>query len=361
MTTSIDQQIDPARVEKFGEELIGVINAGSLAIVLSLGHKTGLFDTMRALGPASSDAIAERAGLVERYVREALGALVTGGIVEYDPQQQTYHLPAEHAELLTRSTTSFNMAATMQFLPMLAQVEPRILECFRHGGGLEYGEFPHFHTLMAEESDQTVVASLEHHVLPLIEGLDERLRRGIDVLDIGCGRGHAVLHLAERYPASRFVGYDLCDDAIEHARTQARERGLTNVRFEQRDVTRIGEPRAYDLVTAFDAIHDQARPATVLAEVQAALREDGLFLMQDIRASSHLEKNVGHPLAPFLYTISCMHCMSVSLAQDGDGLGTVWGEERARAMLDEAGFTGAVVHQLEHDIMNNWYVARPAA
>src|SRR5690606_3222684 len=109
-----------------------------------------------------------------------------------------------------------------------------------------------------------------------------------------------------------------------------------------------------DLVTAFDAIHDQARPAAVLANIRRALRPGGVFLMQDIRASSHLERNKDHPLGPYLYTISTMHCMSVSLATGGEGLGTVWGEEKALEMLREAGFARVELHRLPHDIMNNY-------
>ena len=132
--------------------------------------------------------------------------------------------------------------------------------------------------------------------------------------------------------------------------------GLKNVRFEVRDVALIGEIEQYDLITAFDAIHDQAKPATVLCGIFNALRADGTFLMQDIAGSSHVHQNMEHPLGPFGYTISYMHCMTVSLALDGDGLGTMWGEEKACEMLKQAGFENVSVHKLEHDIQNSYYV-----
>jgi 2-polyprenyl-3-methyl-5-hydroxy-6-metoxy-1,4-benzoquinol methylase len=132
--------------------------------------------------------------------------------------------------------------------------------------------------------------------------------------------------------------------------------GLSNVRFEVKDVTMLGEVGRYDLITAFDAIHDQARPATVLFNIATALRPEGVFLMQDIAGSSHVHNNLDHPIAPFLYTISCMHCMTVSLAQDGEGLGTMWGEEKALEMLAEAGFNNVAVKQLPHDFQNNYYI-----
>jgi 2-polyprenyl-3-methyl-5-hydroxy-6-metoxy-1,4-benzoquinol methylase len=314
---------------------------------------------MATMPPATSFEIAERADLNERYVRECLGALTTARIVEYDVSARTYHLPPAHAALLTRAAAPNNIASTMASLPMLGSVEDRILECFRRGGGVPYEAYPRFHEWMAEDSDQSVVSGLLDDVVPLVEGLDERLAEGIDVLDVGCGSGHAVVTLARNYPKSRFVGYDLCAEAIDAARVAAREAGVRNVVFETRDVEWLPEDARYDLVTAFDAIHDQARPAEVLAAVRGVLREDGVFLVQDIRASSHLENNLDHPLATFLYTISCMHCMSVSLARGGAGLGTVWGAEKAVEMLGAAGFSDVVTRTIEHDAMNNWYVARP--
>jgi len=211
--------------------------------------------------------------------------------------------------------------------------------------------------VMAEESAQTVVAALEPHILPLEPGLRDRLVKGIDVLDVGCGRGQAILHLAERFPASRFAGYDFSAEATSHAADEARRRGLRNARFEAKDVARFSEPQAYDLITAFDAIHDQAQPEQVLKNIAAALRPGGVLLMQDIAGSSHVERDMDHPIGPFLYTISCMHCMSVSLAHGGPGLGAMWGREKATAMLRAAGFGQLKIQSLPHDVINDYYVA----
>ncbi len=358
LTRDASLPFDPARAEAFGARVVETLNGGALALMMSLGHRAGLFETLAALPPATSEEIALAAGLHERYVREWLGAMVTGRVVTYDPAAKTYFLPAEHAASLTSTPDGVNLAIPMQFLPVLAGVESDVLHCFRHGGGVPYEKFERFHETMQEESSQSVVAGLDAHVLPLVPGLVERLERGLDVLDVGCGLGRAMLALAARFPRSRFAGYDLSPEAVAAANAEARRRGLPNVRFEAKDVTRLGELRRYGLITAFDAIHDQAAPAAVLFEIQAALRTDGVFLMQDIAASSHLERNLEHPVAPFLYTISCLHCMTVSLAQGGAGLGTVWGEELAVDMLKAAGFRSVEVNKLPHDIQNNWYVAR---
>jgi 2-polyprenyl-3-methyl-5-hydroxy-6-metoxy-1,4-benzoquinol methylase len=189
----------------------------------------------------------------------------------------------------------------------------------------------------------------------------ERLERGIDVLDVGCGSGGALNCLAGRFPHSRFWGYDLSEQGIAAACAEADRRRLTNVRFEVRDVAAMREERRFDLVTAFDAIHDQARPAQVLENIAAALRADGTFLMQDISGSSHVHQDIAHPLGTFLYTVSCMHCMSVSLAGGGPGLGAMWGKEKAVAMLREAGFRRVRVESLPHDAMNFYYVASVSA
>jgi 2-polyprenyl-3-methyl-5-hydroxy-6-metoxy-1,4-benzoquinol methylase len=246
----------------------------------------------------------------------------------------------------------------MQFVSVLGQVESAIVDCFRSGGGVPYEAFDRFHEVMAAESGQTVVAPLVDQIIPLADGLARRLDQGIDVVDIGCGSGRAMCALAEAFPRSRFTGYDLCEEAVVAARAEAARRNLANVRFERRDVSRLDERESYDLITAFDAIHDQAKPDAVLRAICCALRHDGSFLMQDILASSELHKNFDNPLAPFLYTISTIHCMTVSLAQGGAGLGTCWGRELAEQMLADAGFTSIDVHKLPHDDMNYYYIAR---
>ena len=138
---------------------------------------------------------------------------------------------------------------------------------------------------------------------------------------------------------------------------EAKKYGSTNVR-EVKDAATLDETRRYDLITTFDAVHDQARPAAVLEGIARALKDDGVYLMQDIAGSSHVHNNIDHPLGPFLYTVSTMHCTAASLAQGGEGLGTMWGEEKAREMLAEAGFRNMETRRLDHDIANTYYVVR---
>jgi 2-polyprenyl-3-methyl-5-hydroxy-6-metoxy-1,4-benzoquinol methylase len=349
---------DAERASAFSERMLGILNGGALSLMVSLGHRSGLFDVMAKLDFATSHTIALEAGLAERYAREWLGAMVTGGIVEYDPQSGAYRLPPEHAAVLTRAARPNNLAATAQWVSLLGAVEDRILECFERGGGVPYAAFERFHEVMAEESEQTVLMPLVDSILPLVPDAKEALLRGIDVLDVGCGSGRALNRLAAHFPASRFRGYDLSSEAIGAARVEAKEQRLSNVRFEVRDVADLDEVETYDLVTAFDAIHDQARPAAVLRAIARALRPGGTFLMQDIAGTGRLEDDARHPLGPFLYTVSCLHCMTVSLASGGDGLGAMWGLVAARRMLADAGFEGIEVASLPHDVLNFYYVAR---
>jgi 2-polyprenyl-3-methyl-5-hydroxy-6-metoxy-1,4-benzoquinol methylase len=350
--------LDSKRAGEFAEHMADILNHAGLALMISIGHRTGLFDTMVSNPRSTCSEIARAAWLNERYVREWLGAMVTGGIVKYDSATSIYWLPEAHAACLTRSATPNNMATVAQFIAVLGSVEDKIVHCFRNGGGVPYEAFPRFHAVMAEESDQTVAASVVDSILPLTGDTIGALSSGIDVLDIGCGRGHALLAMAEAFPNSRFCGYDFNAEAIDHARTQANQRHLTNVRFEMRDVAIIQDTEQFDLITAFDSIHDQAAPRTVLRVIRRALRPGGTFLMQDISSSSHVERNESTKMAPLMFTVSCMHCMTVSLAQGGEGLGAMWGEDKTRAYLSRAGFRSVVTNRLAHDIQNNWYVVR---
>jgi 2-polyprenyl-3-methyl-5-hydroxy-6-metoxy-1,4-benzoquinol methylase len=352
---------DNAKAGAFAENILSTLNGGSLCLMLSIGHRTGLFDAMMGLPPSSVEEIAAKASLNERYVREWLGAMVTAGVVEVDSTSTHYKLPDEHAASLTRAAGADNISVFSQYISVLGGVEDEIIECFREGGGVPYEKFDRFHAVMAEDSGQSVLSALDSHILPLIPGLKERLETGIQVLDVGCGSGRIMNHLAELFPNSRFVGIDLSPEAIGSAQGEAAKRGLTNVRFDVRDVTDFhtsAEPEAFDLITTFDAVHDQAKPLNVLKGIFRALKADGTYLMQDIRGSSHVHKNLEHPIGTFLYTVSTMHCMTVSLAQGGEGLGAMWGEEKAHAYLREAGFSEVDTQQLAHDIQNNWYIVR---
>src|SRR5690606_26405077 len=272
---------DSERAQAFAERLLKALNDGALCLMISIGHRTGLFDSMSRLPPSTSAEIAAAAGLDERYVREWLGAMTTAGVTTVDPATQRYTLPAEHSGSLTRAAAADNMAVFAQYIGSLGGVEDDIVERFKHGGGVPYERFPRFHEVMEADSGQSVLSSLDTHIVPLVPGLAERLTRGIRVLDLGCGRGRIIRHLAQRYPKSRFVGIDLSRDAVAYAERNAA--GLRNVEYLARDLSDFdtwAEPKAFDLVTTFDAIHDQAKPKNVLKGIHRTLADDGIYLMQ---------------------------------------------------------------------------------
>ena len=337
--------------------MLGMMNEAALALMVSVGHRAGLFDVMARMPAATSDEIASAAGLDERYVWEWLAVMTTGRIVEHDAAAGSYALPAEHAAWLTRAAGMQNLAIGMQYIGLMAQVEDQIVECFRRGGGVPYSAFPRFQAVMAEDSGAVHDATLIDGTLPLVPGLTGRLRDGIDVADVGCGSGHAVNLMAGAFPRSRFTGFDFSAAGIAAARAEADREGRANVRFEQRDAAHLGETARFDFITTFDAVHDQARPDLMLAGIAATLRPGGVYLCVDTSASSKVAENLGHPLATFLYTVSCMHCMTVSLADGGMGLGTMWGEQTARKMLAEAGFTSVEAKRIDGDIVNAYFIA----
>ncbi|MGV0646439.1 class I SAM-dependent methyltransferase [Mycolicibacterium sp. XJ2546] len=357
MTTLPDTAVAET-TEQFAERIVGAIDSASLAILLSIGHQTKLFDTLAEMPPATSVQIADAAGLNERYVREWLGGLAAAQVIDYDPVTATFTLPRHRAGVLTRAAGPDNFARVAQFIPLLGEVEQKIIRCFHTGGGLSYSEYPRFHTLMAEESGEVFDAALVDVILPLVEGLPERLRAGADVADIGCGSGHAINVMARAFPASRFTGIDFSDEGLGVGRAEAQQLGLPNANFLAADVAELDHTESYDVITAFDAIHDQAAPARVLENIYRALRPGGVFLMVDIKSSSRLEDNVGVPFSTYMYTVSTMHCMSVSLGLDGDGLGTCWGRQLAESMLADAGFTQVQVREIESDPINFYYIAR---
>ena len=353
-------KVDKERSAAFMANMTGIMNGGALALMCSIGHKTGLFDTMAELAPSTSAEIAEAAGLDERYVREWLSALTAGEIVDHDPEAGTFHLPAEHAGLLTRAAGPLNLTTYCQYVSLLGQVEDEVVDAFRNGGGVPYDRYPQFQTLMAESSGQRLGKALIPQVIPLLPGGAERLTAGIDLADVGCGSGRALNLMATEYPNSRFTGFDIAGAALDRARAEAAEAGSTNIEFVERDAAQLNETERFDIVTSFDAVHDQAHPDAMLAGIFAALRPGGTYLCVEPKASSHLHENLEMPMAPMMYTISTMHCMTVSLAYGGEGLGTAWGEQLALEKMANAGFTDVEVTGIKADRANHYLLATKA-
>ncbi|MEX2505229.1 MAG: class I SAM-dependent methyltransferase [Egicoccus sp.] len=350
-------EADGAAVEAAAERIFGAYVDSMVVLLVDLADRTGMFDVL-ASRPGTSQEVADRAGLQERYVRECLGGLVTSGIVTYDPTRHLYTLPPAYASCLT-GAGSGNLAPLSRIPTLLAHHVEGVVHAFHHGGGVPYERFrPAFTEVMDGLSRGVFDTQLVAAMVPKVEGLTERLEEGIRVADIGCGTGHSTVVLAQAFPASTFDGFELADDALERGRTEAHERGLGNVQFHVQDVAELPSDRPFEAVFAFDVIHDQAQPAQVLRAVHDALTPDGVFVMMDTNCATALEDNVGNPFAPLLYGVSTLHCMTVSLARDGVGLGTCWGRELATDMLHDAGFADVTTHDVPDDPLDLLYVAR---
>jgi len=350
---------DPADADACFARLVAVLNSGMLALMISVGDRVGLFETMRSLPASTSAQVATAAGLDERYVREWLAALTAGGIVRHDPAAGTFELPPGYAEALSRGLgRPESIAAMCQHVAMLGKVEDRITEHFRQGGGVPYDTYEQLWGA-GEPYDLDALDPMEvDHVLSLLPGIDERLAAGIDVADVGCGWGAQLNLLARRYPASRFVGFELAEGfALGTARLVAERHQLSNVRFQQNDAaTTLDGADKFDLILTFDAIHDQVRPDLALRAIVRSLKPGGVYVGVDISGSSTLADNLDDPLNVFKYAWSVMYCMTVSLAYGGMGLGTMWGEERARAMMTEAGFTNVRTVHLPGNLINCYHL-----
>jgi ubiquinone/menaquinone biosynthesis C-methylase UbiE len=348
--------------------MMDVLNAGAVNLALAIGYRTGLLDVLDSFdGPRPLAVIAETAGLSARYVLEWLGIVTSAGIVELTEAngEPLYFMPEEHGDVLTRRAGSSNLGVYTQEIPLLTTLalEP-VLEGFHTGKGIGYGRYPSFQAFMSGLAEAKHQQVLIDQFLPGVDKgrMVERLRRGIRVCDLGCGEGVATILMAEAFANSRFIGLDINRDALSKATELAVRKSLENVRFLEMDAAALAATpelsQSFDYVTAFDSIHDQTRPLEALRGVRSILAPGGVFSMVDIAARTNLKDNLDHPMAPFLYTVSLMHCMPVGLADGGAGLGMMWGREQAEALLLEAGFKQVEVLEMEHDPFNLHYCCR---
>jgi len=350
----------------FSEKMIHILNAGALNLAMGIGYQTGLFDVMDQMtSPAGLPDIAAKSDLSERYILEWMGVMVSEGIVEISKDAtgtDLFYLPTEHGDLLTQRSGSNNLGVYTQEIPLLTLCAMEgVVNGFATGEGISYDNYPRFQEFMTELANAKHMEVLVNHFLPSVGHgkIIKLLSQGIDVCDLGCGEGVAAILMAEAFPNSRFTGIDISNKALNTGKKDARSRGLINIEFVSQDAAKIKDDpsmaASFDYVTAFDSIHDQSRPLDALKSVHAMLKPDGIFSMVDIAAESSIQGNMNHPMGPFLYTVSLMHCMPVGLMDNGKGLGMMWGEETAREMLGQAGFSHVEVLNMPQDNFNLHY------
>ena len=334
------QVIDKTKMEGFREKVWGDLSGGMTIIMCHIGDSLGLFKELDANGPATSAELGKRAGVDERYAREWLAVLGSSGYLELDPPSKRYCLPPEHAPALAHEGGPMFQGGALEGFPAMLKPIDELLIAFRGGGGVSQSAFDEgWWEGMERFSDTWFENLLVQEWIPALPEVQAKLDGGIRVADVGCGRGRAPIKLAGAFPNSHFVGYDLFVPQLSVAADRAKETGVAGrVKFRKLDVA-LGLPEHYDLITAFDAVHDMADPGGALQAIRQALRPDGVFLMLETKCEDKPENNVG-PIAALLYGYSLMYCMTTSLANGGQGLGRCGlPESRVRELCTEAGFS----------------------
>ncbi|WDP92253.1 MAG: class I SAM-dependent methyltransferase [Desulfobacter sp.] len=353
----------------FSDKLIQILNHGSLNLALGIGYGHKIFDIMDQSDTAMTlDELAAATALSPRYLKEWLAIMATGEIIELTrtPEgKDAFSLPKSHGDLLCRRAGNNNLGVYTQEIPLLtACAMEAVQEGFKTGDGVPFSQYPEFQAFMSELSDAKHEQVLVQEFLPSVDRgrLVEALETGIEVCDLGCGQGVALNLMAKAFPNSSFTGMDNHGQAIERAEAAARDMGLDNARFLVQDAAAVREQKMlahkFDYICAFDAIHDQSHPLAALKGVVYMLKPGGLFSMIDIKAGTRIQDNMDHPMAPFLYTVSLMHCMPVGLNDKGRGLGMMWGKEQAMDLLKEAGFTKVLAEEIPNDAFNLHFQCR---
>lgn len=340
-------------MDKVHETAFRVITDTGGAFVVALGYigdQLGLFKAMAGAGPMSSTGLAEKTQLNERYVREWLRAMVAAEYLEYDPASDKYHMTEEQAFVLANEDSPLFVGGALQVAPPSIRNVNRIAEAFRKGGGIPYSEIGDEVPCAIERMFRPGYLNfLAKDWLGAVPGLRERLERGAQIADIGCGRGQSTVTMGKSFPKSHALGIDYHGPSIEAARKLAANQGVRNVDFLQAPADQIPNGRKYDLICSFDCIHDMVDPKATLKAIRNALADDGVYMWSEPNAAANALEN-RNPIGRMFHAISPLHCMTVSLAYNGAGLGTVIGESGARALAKEAGFSAFEKLPIQHPL-----------
>lgn len=351
--------LDQAKTEEFVGKVLGDTSATLTTILASLGDRLGLFKDLASNGSATSEQFAARTGIDERYGREWLGGMVAAGYLQYDPSSQRFSLPPEHAAALAQEGGPFFFGGVYQMLPSLTGILDQLTQAFRKGGGVPQSAYDaNLWDGMERFTAGWFENLLTQQWIPAAPDVRHKLEVGALVADVGCGRGRALIKLAQTFPNSRYIGYDVFGPTIERASENAAAAGVGDkVSFQQHDAAG-GLPEKYDVITTFDVVHDAVDPLGLLRSIREALQPGGIYVCLDINCSDKLEENIG-PLGAMFHGFSVLYCMTTSLSKGGAGLGTVgFHESKVRELCERAGFSSVKKLPLENPF-NNVYEIRP--
>ena len=332
--------VDEAKLNEFVGKAVSEWGAAYGVLLTFLGDWLGLFKAMAGAGELTPEELAKKIGTHPRMIREWLTAQAVGGFVTYNPFAGTYILPDEQAFALTNENSPAYIAGEYQIIMGLFKDEEKIIEAFRTGKGLGWGDHHHY---LFEGTERLFkpgyVANLTTSWIPALEGVEEKLRRGgAKVADVGCGHGVSTILMAKAYPNSQIIGFDYHRPSIEWARKQAEKEGLKNITFEVAPSTDYpGDD--YDLVTFFDCFHDMGNPSGAAKHVlQILKKKNGTWVLVEPFANNKLEDNF-NPLGRAFYSGSAVVCVPASLNENGPALGAQAGEEKIREIVMSAGFS----------------------
>ncbi|XP_072038242.1 S-adenosylmethionine-dependent methyltransferase Rv2258c-like [Amphiura filiformis] len=335
----------PETLEQFGMRITQTVTGGFLMLSMAMGHQTGLFDKLASFegDPKTSQEIADETGLKERYVREWLGAMVTGRIVNATEDGKKFFLPPHRALFLNTPGLGLELLILASALPMQSKVFNQIRECFDKDGprGVSYDNYQEFHHFMNRISLVFWERDLLKTFIPSIPGLTDMLESGASCLDVGCGEGGLSILLAQRFPKSSFRGLDIISAAINDAKTVAAAKHTENVTFDVMDAHEMPDDweGRFNYIVCWDSLHDMAKVDVVLKKIHHVLAPGGIFSVLEVNAHSDCTKNMDNPFASTFYTNSLFHCMTVSMASEGGmGLGNMWGRENTTKTLESYGF-----------------------
>jgi SAM-dependent methyltransferase len=332
--------VDEAKLEAFMGKAVMDMGAVISAPLMMIGEKLGLYKAMAGAGALSSQEVAERSGAAERYVREWLANQAAGGYLTYDAQTGRFTLPDEHALALADEDSPFYLLGAFELIASLYADEDQIREAFRTGAGMGWHE--HDHRLFSGTERFFRPGYRAHLVsewIPALEGVQAKLERGARVADLGCGHGASTVIMAKAFPASEFRGFDYHAPSIEHARQAAEEAGVAaRTSFEVASAEEY-PGSGYDLVCAFDCLHDMGDPVGASVHVHETLASDGAWMIVEPFANDDLEENL-NPVGRLFYGASTVICTPASLDQDvGLALGAQAGEARLCEVVTQGGFT----------------------
>lgn len=338
---TINPSIDEQKLNEFVEHAFYDLSAGYMGVMMSLGHKLGLYRVLAAASPLTSTEVAERSDCDMRYVREWLNSQVAGGYLVYHPDSECYEMTPEQAIVLADEDSPYFMPHAWNVPASMWFDEDKTLATFRNGTGLSWGEH---HERMSCGSAaffrNGYKANIVQNWLPALTSVVDKLKKGAKVVDVGCGHGHSTIIMAQAYPNSEFYGFDPHGDSIDTARQNAADaRVADRVHFDIATATTIPDNQ-YDLICYFDSLHDMGDPVSAARHARSILAEDGTVMLIEPYAGDKLQDNI-NPVGRLYYAASTTICCAHSKSEEvGLALGAQAGEQRLNQVFIEAGFQG---------------------